>query len=360
MRQKYNDLAIILAWPDTTIRGDEPWMMFFRKLGVVKNLNFKVGHTGIILVSPETNSLLYYDFGRYIAPRGLGRARSPFSDPRLRLRTKADVTDYRTGEIANLVEIAEELDEIKEGTQGEGRLFFSVATGLNFRQAKAYADELVEEGSTPYGAFARNNNNCSRFITRLLRHASRKYHFFHGVNLPESIKSSPVSNVVNVRKDRQIYVYDEQFGLRTRKMNRFQSLMFLLRQLRSNFIRKRAVELPDDRYPGSVSQKPRPRSVPVSAQWLGGVGEGAWYAVEETDQPGSYEVSRFTERGELEYCLPFFTTESFDPTKPFDVVYDSHMLFTTVQQGGQTIRLHASLRPHHGEMTAVDWPHSGT
>src|SRR5690554_4382377 len=128
----YQDLAIILAWPDATIRGDERWMMFFKKIGIVKNLNFKVGHTGVILVDPHNNSLLYYDFGRYITPRGLGRARSPFSDPRLRLRTKAQIIDRHTGEIGNMQEIAEELEEIKEGTRGEGRLFFSVATNINF------------------------------------------------------------------------------------------------------------------------------------------------------------------------------------------------------------------------------------
>lgn len=346
MKYTYNDLAIILAWPDATIRGDERWMMFFRQLGLVKNLNFKCGHTGVILVNPETNALLYYDFGRYIAPRGLGRARSPFSDPRLRMETRAVIANRQTGEISNLEEIARELEEIKDGTQGEGRLFFSVATGLNFKKAKDFADELVGQGSTPYGAFARGNNNCSRFITRMLMHASRKYHFFHGVNLPETFKSSPISNVVNVRRDREIFVYEEAVGLRSLKMNRFQSLFFLLRQLSGNFVRKRSALLPDDRKPGSVEQQARPDTVPADAQWLGGVGEGAWYSISNMEAPSSVEVSRYTEQGTLEYCLPFFTNQDFDPEKPFTVVYDSHMLLTTVRQNGETIRLHPSLNAH--------------
>lgn len=343
MKHTYDDLAIILSWPDATIRGDERWMMFFRKVGLVKNLNFRVGHTGVILVHPDTRALIYYDFGRYIAPRGLGRARSPYSDPRLKLYTTAVIQNPETGEIANLKEIAEELETIKDGTQGEGRLYFSVATGINFQKAKDYADTLVEQGSTPYGAFAWGNNNCSRFITRMLMRASRKYHFFHGVNLPESIKSSPISNVVNVRPDRMIFVYDEVFGLRTRKMNRFQSLGFLLRQLLDNFLPNKAVLLPDDKQPGSIAQKPRPGTVPTDAQWLGGVGEGAWYHVTNMSVASNFEVSRYTETGELEYRLPFFTTHSFEPERPFKITYDSHMLFTTVKQDGQTIRLHASL-----------------
>src|SRR5690554_6733905 len=153
MKQNYNDLAIILAWPDATIRGDEKWMMFFKKTGLVKNLNFKIGHTGIILVDSDTKKLIYYDFGRYIAPRGYGRARSPQSDPRLKIQTKAAVTS--DDEISNLQEIMQELVEMKDATQSDGRIFFSIATGLNFVKAKKYADDLVLQGSMPYGAFAR-------------------------------------------------------------------------------------------------------------------------------------------------------------------------------------------------------------
>ncbi len=360
MENTYNDLAIILAWPDATIRGDERWMMFFRKAGLVKNLNFKVGHTGVILIDTHNSALLYYDFGRYIAPRGLGRARSHFSDPRLHMRTKAQITDRNTGAIGNLEEIVRELDEMREATQGEGRLFFSVATGLNFNMAKQYADGLVLEGSTPYGAFARGNNNCSRFITRLLMRASRKYHRWHGVNLPESIKSSPISNVVNVRQDRRIYVYHEAAGLQSIRMSRFRSLFFLLGQLRDNFNSRLASALPDDRIAGSVLQRSRPSTVPVQAQWLGGVGEGAWYHIKELDQEeirslgreeiteGSrlgergFEVARYTEKGELEYSLPFYSGENFEVSKPFRIAYDSHMIYTTVWQHNKLIRLYSS------------------
>ena len=104
------DFAIVLAWPDATIRGDEKWMMFFRKLGIVKNLNFKVGHTGVVIVSHKTGELLYYDFGRYIAPRGYGRARSKFSDPQLVINTKAEISGNK---IENLLEIAEAFEEVK-------------------------------------------------------------------------------------------------------------------------------------------------------------------------------------------------------------------------------------------------------
>lgn len=359
----YNDLAIILAWPDATIRGDERWMMFFRKIGLVKNLNFKVGHTGVILVESETGALLYYDFGRYISPRGLGRARSPFSDPRLRIRTKVKITDFTTGHIENLEELARELHEMQEATQGEGRLFFSVATGLNFKKAKAYADKLVLEGSTPYGAFARGNNNCSRFITRLLMRASKKYNFWHGVNLPESFKASPMSNVVNVRKDRKIYIYDDGPGLVSRRMNRFQSFGFLFKQLQDNFTSKPSTFLPDDRIVGSMNKKPRPAAVPKDAQWLGGVGEGAWYHIKRADSESNVEIARYTEKGELEYALPFYTDGDFDLNKRFEIDYDSHMIHATVNQGGKQFKFYSVLTEYQhpeSENRIYDFTSQGT
>lgn len=353
METTYNDLAIVLAWPDTTIRGDEPWMMVFRKLGIVKNLNFKVGHTGVILIDNHDQSLLYYDFGRYITPRGLGRARSPLSDPRLKMRTKAEIGDREKGVINNIKEIAEELASMPEATQGYGRMYFSVATGINFNLAKQYADELVLEGSTPYGAFAKGNNNCSRFITRLLMRASKRYNYWHGINLPETFKSSPLSNVVNVRPDRKIFLHHPETGLQTIYMSRWQSFAFIIKQLRDNFSRKSAQFLPNDQIIGSMKHKERPDNLPEHAQWLGGIGEGAWYVIEPTVEPkeseqlveGKYaiEVSRYTEYGELEYRLPFYTNEDFDAKKPFRIAYDSHMIATNVMQNGRIIRFYSSV-----------------
>jgi len=180
----FNDYALILSWPDATIRGDEKWMMFFKKIGIVKNLNFKVGHTGVVLVSGDTGEMLYYDFGRYICPRGYGRARSKDSDPRLMIGIKASFT--ATGKISNLSEICHYFEQMKSAMQGFGPLYFSVAEDINLQQAKCYADGLVEEGSTPYGAVAKDNNNCSRFITRLLIKSSQKYHHLHSINFPEN------------------------------------------------------------------------------------------------------------------------------------------------------------------------------
>src|SRR5690606_31902379 len=102
---QYKDFAIILTWPDATIRGDEQWMMFFKKIGLVKNLNFKVGHTGIIIVKHDTGDMYFYDFRRYISLRGDGSARAKLSDPLMEVIVEAKV-------IGNAIEHLQEVSEL--------------------------------------------------------------------------------------------------------------------------------------------------------------------------------------------------------------------------------------------------------
>jgi len=331
----YNDIALILTWPDATIRGDEKWMMFFKKIGIVKNLNFKVGHTGIVLIKRETGEMLFYDFGRYIAPRGYGRARSKFSDPRLEIKLNAK---FENNKIANLEEIVQQFETLKPAMYGEGILYFSLAHDINFELAKAYGDDCVHQGTYPYGAVARNNNNCSRFITRMLIRASKRYSWRHSINFPETIKASPISNVVNVAPDRMVYSFTPLQGLKHFKMNRWQSFGFLLKKLGDNVTQKKADLLPDDIIIGCMSFSSKPISIPKDAQYLGGVGDGAWFCI----QPASENrviVRRFTSKGELEYVILGETMEPINLLQSFEVTYDSHLLFTHIKQHGRKIRI---------------------
>ncbi len=336
----YEDLAIILTWPDATIRGDEKWMMFFKKIGIVKNLNFKVGHTGIVIVKKASGEMHFYDFGRYITPRGYGRARSKFSDPRLEIKLKATFEHDR---IANLEEIVSHFEDLKSAMYGEGILYFSIAQGINFEMAKAYGDNWVNQGTYPYGAVARNNNNCSRFITRMLIHASNKYTWNHGINFPETIKASPISNVINAVEDRMIYSYDPEYGLKHFKMNRWQSFFFLVKQLGDNVKRRKADKLPNDLIIGSMNFTSKPISVPKDAHYLGGVGDGAWFSI-RTVEHQKLLIKRFTSKGELEYVILGEPMESIDFNEPYEVVYDSHLLFTHVRQNGRKIRINHTQR----------------
>lgn len=331
----YNDLALILTWPDATIRGDEKWMMFFKKIGLVKNLNFKVGHTGIVIVKRETGEMHFYDFGRYITSRGYGRARSKLSDPRLEIKLTAK---FEGQCIANLEEIVTQFEKQKAAMYGEGTLYFSVASDINFELAKAYGDACVHQGTFPYGAVAPNNNNCSRFICRMLMRSSRKYCWYHSINLPETIKASPISNVVNAVADRMVYSYTPEQGMQHFKMSRWQSFCFLLKKLGDNVRAEKAHLLPDDRIIGCMTHSSKPISIPEHAQYLGGVGDGAWFVVQAVDAK-KVIVERYTSKGDLEYMILGEPTEEIDILASFEITYDSHLLFTHIRQGGRKIRI---------------------
>ncbi len=332
---QYQDFALILAWPDATIRGDEVWMMFLKKLELVKNLNFKVGHTGIVLIERASGKLRFYDFGRYISPRGQGRARSKDSDPKLAIGIRAQINGDC---ILNLLEIVQYFETMKDAMQGSGELYLAIVAEIDFCMAKAFADSWVRRGSYPYGAVARNNNNCSRFITRLLMHASKKFHFWHSINFPETIKASPMSNLVNAAPDRTIYRYSDSAGLCCLRMNRFSSLAFLLRKLKTNICRSLASTLPEDITIGGMVQKDRPAAIPCRSQYLGGVGEGAWFYIEPVDTNQAI-VQRYTIHGDLEYTVLARPTQPMDFNSPYHVCYDSHFLFTHLEQNSITIRL---------------------
>lgn len=332
----YLDLALILSWPDATIRGDEKWMMFLKKLGIVKNLNFKVGHTGVVLICRHTGEMSYYDFGRYISPRGYGRARSKNSDPRLSISMKADFDDQ--GQLSNLVEICHYFETMKPAMQGYGDLYIGLARNISLTEAKKYADRLVEEGSSPYGAVASDNNNCSRFITRLLLKSSKKYHFFHSINFPETIKASPLSNIVNAGKDRMLYSFNPAQGLRYFKMNRWQSIGFLAKKLRDNFYSQQAKELPEDLTIGEMNLRFKPQNIPDHAQYLGGVGEGAWFEINKL-AANILQIKRYTPQGELEYCIKGHTLEDLTHCSTLQITYDSHLLYTHLLVDGRKIKV---------------------
>lgn len=332
----YNDIAIILTWPDATIRGDEKWMMFFKKLGIVKNLNFKVGHTGVVIIDHKDGSMFFYDFGRYITPRGYGRARSEFSDPLLKITTKAVI---EKGKIVNLNEIIEEFETLKQAMYGDGKLLFSIVEGINFNKAKKYGDDCVLEGTYPYGAVAQNNNNCSRFITRMLMKSSLKYGFWHYINFPETIKCSPVSNLVNTSENRMIFSYVPEEGIKHFKMNRFQSFWYLVKQLGDNVFKDKAKLLPDDQIIGAVDYKSKPINIPKEAGYLGGVGDGAWYQIMETNTANQFIVHRFTSSGVLEYSVLGEAEHPIQKELPYKVTYDSHLLFTHIEQNGKKTRI---------------------
>ncbi|MGH2622966.1 MAG: DUF6695 family protein, partial [Sphingobacterium sp.] len=245
-------MAIPIAWPDQTARGDELWFSFFKRIGIVKNLNFKVGHAAIVLVERSSGDLFYFDFGRYITPRGYGRARSYNFDPRLKLKTKAEFS--ADNELLNLESILAELGSLEKYTHGGGRLLCSICKEISFKKGVEYAEKIVNLGPIPYGALAPNNNSCSRFVAQILVESMLKSDKrVKKILYPESLKASPTSNVINADFDQKTYCYFRNH-LKVWDMTRWKSLKFQLSILKPNFFSKASKELPDDSFLGFVNE----------------------------------------------------------------------------------------------------------
>src|SRR5690606_153053 len=150
--------------------------------------------------------------------------------------------------------------------------------------------------------------------------------------------SSPISNVVNANPERLVYSYAPEQGLKHLKMNRWQSLGFLLKKLGDNFKQRKARLLPHDLSIGRMDFPTKPITVPDDAQYLGGVGDGAWFSIRPV-QNDKVAIKRFTSIGELEYVVLGETLESVNLMRPFEITYDSHLLFTHIKQNGRKIRI---------------------
>ncbi|MFD2967883.1 DUF6695 family protein [Sphingobacterium bambusae] len=346
--EHFDDIAIPISWPDKTARGDEKWMAFLKRIGIVKNLNFRVGHAAILLVERSTGNIRYFDFGRYLVPRGYGRPRSAHFDPRLVVHTRALFS--ASGEIENLAAIFEELSANEEATHGGGRTLFSICQGISFAKGQAYAERLVSEGPVLYGAFAQNNNSCSRFVAQILTEAMPiKDPRRKKILYPESLKASPTSNVVNAAADYKVCFHQQQ-AIQTVPMDRIASMRFQFDLLKDNFSRTGSKSLAADDIAGMVQYSERPIAVPAHAQWIGGIGEGAWFSLEHLEGR-IYLIQKHDAHGRLLYSREMECLQDFSICNAYAFTYhftfDSHsisqkgqlFLFRTLAADKQTTNL---------------------
>lgn len=289
-----------------------------------------------------------------MTPRGYGRARSVDTDPRLALYTKAVVDKTNTGlSIFNLEEILYELESMKAYTHGNGQLYASVCTDFDFNMGNNCAKDFVHRGSMIYSAFMPGNSNCSRFVESVLiaglnpASSHRKSLIIH-----ETIVSSPISNVVNASYDGNVYIVDNG-SIETKPMTRSLSRAYFLSQTIANFRKEAALELPTDQHPGYTNEPDRPVNLPESAQWLGGIGEGAWFEIKvEMD---IIKLVKYDHNGNAEYQR-LVDSHVVDWKAPLNVDYDTHASKLTVRQDGKKISIKLSSYSSDTQITETPQP----
>ena len=325
-----NAAVIPLAWPFLTARAPEKIWHFLKKIGLVKNLNFRIGHAAILIV--KANEILYYDLGRYISPLGYGRVRSKESDPKLSLSTLPKWNEKN--EIENLNEICQELEDKKKATHGDGPLFASINYAVNIEKSLVYLRNLQKQGCHKYGALKKRNLNCGNLVAKaILAGLDSKSKIYKSLNNPITYSQTPYFNPLAVSSSGFYFICDNG-NIEWKKAVKFDALKDMYYKALESFSSKKAKLLPSDEFVGQQAQPlSNPQNKTENWVYLGGIGEGAWHELtlnSETevcmtryDYNGVYEFKNTYEINSS--CLADLISNNIQ------LIHDSHNLWITLQ-----------------------------
>jgi hypothetical protein len=89
---------------------------------------------------------------------------------------------------------------------------------------------------------------------------------------------------------------------------------------------------------GKINAPIKNNKIPKNAQWLGGIGSGSWFSIEQ--QKTDFYIKRFSENGDLE-CAGIFRLQKtgFDINNPYQFTYLSHCKMCTIIQNKTEYKL---------------------
>ena len=181
-----NDFIITLAWPEGMVKASGAWYDNI----LSQDGKYRVGHSALALVNSTTNKVHYFDFGRYHTPEGYGRVRDIETDQDIAV-IDAEISENK---IANIDEILLYLSQMK-ATHGEGKMYASVLSNVDFKLAFNKAKGIQKKGMVPYGPFVRPGTNCSRFVAKVINASGPSLIKKLRLKYPFCISPSPKRNV---------------------------------------------------------------------------------------------------------------------------------------------------------------------
>jgi len=298
--------------------SDELMCKVLPLVGLGTRTHIKAGHAALVIIENETGRAQYFDFGRYVTPKGKGRVRGARTDIELEIPFKAEITD---GALRNLDQFLLWLDAHPEKTHGSGRLVASLCEAINYEKALEYILELQGKGSIPYKAFLREGSNCARFVTETILASTEDKGIIR--SLKHNKKFTP-STVGNVEKSASCDIYQVSDGV----ISDYTSTA--LRENLTNYFDKKV------RIPTVDTNKVN--ELPAGSQYLEGTGSSAWFHLEANNSSQAI-VRRYTENKMLDFEGYAILPVNFDATKAFEFVYDSNCKYCTITQSNECFRL---------------------
>ena len=306
-------IIIILSYPDTVVRPAywETLSNFWPKIGIGSKHAVQAGHSALLLIKKNSPEIEYYDFGRYITSYGNGRVRSYETDPELYIPIKAT---FKSKSLTNLDEILLWLEKHPEKTHGEGRLIASINNSINYEKAEKYIHNLIQQKEIPYGAFIKKGNNCSRFVADTIINSCTKKIIRLKLKSSYLLTPSPVGNVLKATTKKEVYIVKNQ----------------ILEYYTNRLILKENVASFFSKFKGEIdligTELPNKNLFNLDdGTWLGGMGSGAWFRIEEQLNVFSYKISRYNSKGNKDFESIFSVdNSSFDFKEKHQFVYPTN------------------------------------
>ena len=319
-----------LAWPDSLVNSSFKLMdPFFSVLNISKKGYYKVGHAAMVLAQKD-GTLLYFDFGRYIDPNGNGRIRGCTTDPEITLQNKAI---WQGNQLQNLEEILLEIAQNRH-THGDGKMYAGVHYIQNTHKALQYILKQQQRDFISYGPYVPNGTNCSRFVAQTIAHVSdikEKIKFL----FPFYTTPSPLGNIFNANGKLLLEVNHPQ--IQAIPVDTLQQKINLLKSkvlFNKNEALLQNIDL-TKRYQFNAPKLHE--NILENAQWLGGMGAGAWFTVIPQNAT-SILVKRQQKDGFTDYESVFEVQQgNFNPTIGFKVAYGSNYQKTILVQNNRHI-----------------------
>ena len=324
---KNTGFLFVLAYPETVVFLPEEWYSpLLRYIGMGKKNYLRAGHAALVLVSKDTGVLEYYDFGRYVTSVPNGRVRGGVHDRELVLPMKANIE----GEvITNQDEILKFLATNPSLTHGSGKMIASVCSKVNYKLARNYIDTMQKQGQIRYAAFLENASNCARFVTTTLLASVTDKQILKSLKKQEYITPSTVGNVTAASGKSGVYEVStlgeiSPFVSTVLKQNK----MYLFDKLQGYSPKQELLE--------------KPETISDTAQWLSGIGSGAWHEIFTDNNTSKNEVRfrRFSSFGILDVDAVLSSDGDFDANKIFTIKHGSTCFLCVVEQLGKTHTLY--------------------
>ena len=322
--QNSDGIIVILSYPDTIVRpaywefSSKIWPL----IGIGGKHAVQAGHAAFLLIKKEETEINYFDFGRYITSYGNGRVRSKETDPELVIPVLAN---FKNGRLTNLKEILLWLDKHPEKTHGEGRLVATINNRIDYKKAKAFIISLINKKEIPYGAFIKKGTNCARFVTDTIITASTLKKIKSRLKKSNLFTPSPIGNVIKGTTTNLIFEVINQ------QTKTYQNRS-IIKEYKTSFLKKFDIK------PNLIGTELPNKNVfdLKKATWLGGIGSGAWFKIEEKINAKNYIIARYTSEGFKDFEGDFYVDKKgFKIQKPHQFLHSTNCNEAFIKQNKQ-------------------------